>query len=59
MAGLADRCSLHARFLNESKGPAVRALRQQMDKPAYREARDADCCTLTPNLRSWPGSSKR
>lgn len=39
MAGIADRCSLHARFLNESKGPAVRALRQQMDKPAYaREA---------------------
>ena len=35
MASIADRCSLHARFLNESKGPAVRALRQQMDKPAY------------------------
>lgn len=35
MARIADRCSLHARFLNESKGPAVRALRQQMDKPAY------------------------
>jgi tRNA uridine 5-carboxymethylaminomethyl modification enzyme len=38
MAGIADRCSLHARFLNESKGPAVRALRQQMDKPAYARA---------------------
>ncbi len=35
MAAIADRCSLHARFLNESKGPAVRALRQQMDKPSY------------------------
>ncbi|MBV9055701.1 MAG: tRNA uridine-5-carboxymethylaminomethyl(34) synthesis enzyme MnmG [Candidatus Eremiobacteraeota bacterium] len=35
MGTIADRCSLHARFLNESKGPAVRALRQQMDKPAY------------------------
>ncbi|MGA2759506.1 MAG: tRNA uridine-5-carboxymethylaminomethyl(34) synthesis enzyme MnmG [Candidatus Cybelea sp.] len=35
MAGLADRSSLHSRFLNESKGPAVRALRQQMDKPRY------------------------
>ncbi|MGC1381005.1 MAG: tRNA uridine-5-carboxymethylaminomethyl(34) synthesis enzyme MnmG [Candidatus Baltobacteraceae bacterium] len=35
MARLADQCSLHARFLNESKGPAVRALRQQMDKPSY------------------------
>ena len=35
MGSIADRCSVHARFLNESKGPAVRALRQQMDKPAY------------------------
>ncbi|HEY5340596.1 MAG TPA: FAD-dependent oxidoreductase, partial [Candidatus Aquilonibacter sp.] len=35
MARIADQCSLHSRFLNESKGPAVRALRQQMDKPAY------------------------
>jgi tRNA uridine 5-carboxymethylaminomethyl modification enzyme len=35
MGRIADRCSLHGRFLNESKGPAVRALRQQMDKPAY------------------------
>ncbi|HTX59032.1 MAG TPA: tRNA uridine-5-carboxymethylaminomethyl(34) synthesis enzyme MnmG [Verrucomicrobiae bacterium] len=35
MGAIADRASLHARFLNESKGPAVRALRQQMDKPAY------------------------
>jgi len=38
MGRLADRCSLHARYLNESKGPAVRALRQQMDKPAYARA---------------------
>ncbi len=35
MGSLADRCSVHSRFLNETKGPAVRALRQQMDKPAY------------------------
>ncbi|MBV9719014.1 MAG: tRNA uridine-5-carboxymethylaminomethyl(34) synthesis enzyme MnmG [Candidatus Eremiobacteraeota bacterium] len=35
MGAMADRCSLHSRFLNESKGPAVRALRQQMDKPSY------------------------
>lgn len=35
MGAIADRCSLHARFLNESKGPSVRALRQQMDKPGY------------------------
>jgi tRNA uridine 5-carboxymethylaminomethyl modification enzyme len=38
MGLIADRCSLHARFLNESKGPAVRALRQQMDKPSYARA---------------------
>ncbi len=35
MGMLADACSVHARFLNESKGPAVRALRAQMDKPSY------------------------
>ncbi len=38
MGVLADSCSLHARFLNESKGPAVRALRQLMDKPSYNRA---------------------
>jgi len=39
MARIADRCALHVRFLNESKGPAVRALRAQADKAAYvREA---------------------
>jgi tRNA uridine 5-carboxymethylaminomethyl modification enzyme len=38
MGTLADACSLHARFLNESKGPAVRALRAQMDKPSYATA---------------------
>jgi len=37
MGGLADRSSLHARFLNESKGPSVRALRQIMDKPRYAQ----------------------
>src|SRR5215469_11438788 len=35
MARLIDRSSLHVRFLNESKGPAVRALRAQADKPRY------------------------
>jgi tRNA uridine 5-carboxymethylaminomethyl modification enzyme len=48
MARLADQCSLHARFLNESKGPAVRALRQQMDKPAYARL-------AVEMLRSQPG----
>jgi tRNA uridine 5-carboxymethylaminomethyl modification enzyme len=49
MGGIADRCSLHARFLNESKGPAVRALRQQMDKPAYARAA-LDLLRAQPNL---------
>ncbi len=35
MARITDRCSLHSRFLNESKGPAVRALRALADKPSY------------------------
>jgi tRNA uridine 5-carboxymethylaminomethyl modification enzyme len=48
MGRLADRCSLHARFLNESKGPAVRALRQQMDKPAYARL-------AVSELRAQPG----
>jgi tRNA uridine 5-carboxymethylaminomethyl modification enzyme len=47
MGRIADASSLHSRFLNESKGPAVRALRQLMDKPAY--ARRA-----TEELRAQP-----
>jgi tRNA uridine 5-carboxymethylaminomethyl modification enzyme len=35
MARIVDRCAVHVRFLNESKGPAVRALRAQADKAAY------------------------
>src|SRR5271166_6530270 len=35
MARIIDRCELHVRVLNESKGPAVRALRAQADKAAY------------------------
>ena len=50
MACIIDRTSLHVRFLNESKGPAVRALRAQADKPAYaRTAREA--VAAQPHLR--------
>jgi tRNA uridine 5-carboxymethylaminomethyl modification enzyme len=50
MARIIDKCSLHSRFLNESKGPAVRALRAQADKPAY--ARLAiEVLRAQPNLR--------
>jgi tRNA uridine 5-carboxymethylaminomethyl modification enzyme len=54
MASIADRCSLHARFLNESKGPAVRALRQQMDKPSYA-LRAVALLRAQPNLEIVPG----
>jgi len=35
MARIVDACALHVRFLNESKGAAVRALRAQADKERY------------------------
>jgi tRNA uridine 5-carboxymethylaminomethyl modification enzyme len=54
MGAIADRCSLHARFLNESKGPAVRALRQQMDKPSYGRLATALLCA-EPNLAIGQG----
>ena len=41
MARVTDRVSLHARFLNESKGPSVRALRALADKPAYGRVANA------------------
>jgi len=42
MGELIDGCSLNSRMLNESKGPAVWALRAQADKPAYaRLARES------------------
>jgi tRNA uridine 5-carboxymethylaminomethyl modification enzyme len=37
MAVNIDRTFLHARWLNESRGPAVRALRAQADKRAYSQ----------------------
>jgi tRNA uridine 5-carboxymethylaminomethyl modification enzyme len=49
MARVADATSLHARFLNESKGPSVRALRVLADKPGYVKAARA-VVTSTPNL---------
>jgi tRNA uridine 5-carboxymethylaminomethyl modification enzyme len=47
MARLIDRTELHVRFLNESKGPAVRALRAQADKEAYAR-------TAVATLRAQP-----
>jgi tRNA uridine 5-carboxymethylaminomethyl modification enzyme len=49
MGRLIDATSLHARFLNESKGPSVRALRALADKPAYARAAQARLAQA-PNL---------
>jgi len=38
MGKVIDATNIHIRFLNESKGPAVRALRAQADKKAYQAA---------------------
>jgi tRNA uridine 5-carboxymethylaminomethyl modification enzyme len=53
MGRIIDRTSLHSRFLNESKGPSVRALRALADKPAY--AREAQrLLAAAPNVRVVP-----
>jgi tRNA uridine 5-carboxymethylaminomethyl modification enzyme len=49
MGRITDRVSLHARFLNESKGPSVRALRALADKPGYVRAAAAELAAA-PNL---------
>ncbi|MCC7410480.1 MAG: tRNA uridine-5-carboxymethylaminomethyl(34) synthesis enzyme MnmG [Gammaproteobacteria bacterium] len=36
MGQAADQCAIHARTLNASKGPAVRATRAQIDRSLYR-----------------------
>src|ERR1044071_5342471 len=42
MAANTDRAGIQFRFINTSKGPAVRALRAQCDKALYRQSmRDA------------------
>jgi len=57
MALVADATSLHARFLNESKGPSVRALRTLADKPGYvRTAREV--LERTPNLTIVAGMAE-
>jgi tRNA uridine 5-carboxymethylaminomethyl modification enzyme len=57
MARVTDRVSLHARFLNESKGPSVRALRALADKPRYaRIARET--IAAQPNLDVIPAMTE-
>ncbi len=57
MARVADATSLHARFLNESKGPSVRALRVLADKPGYVRAARA-VLPRTPNLTVVTGMAE-
>jgi tRNA uridine 5-carboxymethylaminomethyl modification enzyme len=57
MARVADATSLHARFLNESKGPSVRALRILADKPGYVQAARA-VLARTPNLTIVSGMAE-
>jgi tRNA uridine 5-carboxymethylaminomethyl modification enzyme len=52
MARCIDDTFLHARWLNESKGPAVRALRSQADKRAYS-------LRMQSAVRSQPGLTVR
>ena len=49
MARIVDRTELHVRYLNESKGPSVRALRAQCDKAAYVRV-VAEIVRAQPNL---------
>ncbi len=52
MARNTDRAGIQFRFINTSKGPAVRALRAQCDKALYREA-------MLDTLKRQPGLSLR
>jgi tRNA uridine 5-carboxymethylaminomethyl modification enzyme len=54
MGRTADATSFHARFLNESKGPSVRALRVLCDKPGYVRT-TAAVLAAQPNLRVVAG----
>ncbi len=54
---LADRCGIHFRRLNRSKGPAVQSTRIQCDKALYR---NLSCRVLeeTENLSIWQDEVK-
>ncbi|MBA7600319.1 tRNA uridine 5-carboxymethylaminomethyl modification enzyme MnmG [subsurface metagenome] len=56
-ARLADRCGIHFRRLNRSKGPAVQSTRIQCDKALYREF-SARVLEETDNLSIWQDEVK-
>ena len=54
MGRAADTAGIHFKMLNRSKGPAVRGLRAQLDRAAYRQAMQA-LLADTPNLHLFEG----
>ncbi len=58
MARNTDRAGIQFRFINTSKGPAVRALRAQCDKRLYRESMQ-DALSREPKLSIGQGTVDR
>src|SRR5206468_7738526 len=58
MARNTDRAGIQFRFINTSKGPAVRALRAQCDKKLYRQAM-RDTLERQPGLTIGQGTVDR
>ncbi len=58
MGRAADQAGVHFKLLNRSKGPAVRGLRAQVDRAAYRRAIQA-MLLETPNLTVQEGQVER
>jgi tRNA uridine 5-carboxymethylaminomethyl modification enzyme len=58
MAVNTDRAGIQFRFINTSKGPAVRALRAQCDKALYRRVM-GDTLARQPRLTMRPGTVDR
>ncbi len=54
MGRAADTAGIHFKMLNRSKGPAVRGLRAQVDRAAYRQAIQS-MLLATPNLSLCAG----
>ena len=53
-----DRAGIQFRFINTSKGPAVRALRAQCDKKLYRQSMQ-DTLAAEPSLSIYEGTVDR
>ncbi|MDH4230101.1 MAG: tRNA uridine-5-carboxymethylaminomethyl(34) synthesis enzyme MnmG [Nitrospirota bacterium] len=58
MGRITDRCGIQFKMLNTRKGPAVRALRAQVDKAAYSLVMQQELAA-TPNLEVRGGTVER